>query len=163
MTEHDIALEDRMSQIVADLLAELSRHHDFLKETWKGASQECIDWKPGPETNSLAVLAVHVAGSERFWIGDLATGRAPTRNRDAEFLAVGLSISEMDAVLDNALADSTAAIESLSEEELLRPVFVNEATGEMTPLRAIVRTVGHVALHVGHAQLTRQLYEQHYG
>lgn len=152
-----------MHQIAADLLAELARHHDFLRETWKGASQECIDWKPGPDTNSLCVLAVHVAGSERWWVGDLATGRAHTRNREAEFVATGLSVAEMDAVLDEALADSTAAIEQLSEEALLRPVFVNNDVGEMTPMRAVARTIGHVALHVGHAQLTRQLYEQQFG
>lgn len=149
-----------MEPVIETLLAELSRQHDMLKETWKDASQEAIDWKPGPDTNSLGVLAIHVAGAERFWIGDLTTGRPSLRDRDAEFLVSGLPASELDAALDSALDDSTAALAGLSVNDLLEMRHVARYNRDQSVLRNILHAISHVGLHVGHAQLTRQLFEQ---
>ena len=58
---------------------------------------EALNWRPIEETfpkalsfregatNSLAVLATHVAGGEHFWIAEVIGGRPSTRDRDAEF------------------------------------------------------------------------------
>ncbi len=51
---------------------------------------EALNWRPiegtdGHTTNSLAALATHVAGSERFWIGEVIGGLPAGRDRDAEF------------------------------------------------------------------------------
>src|SRR4030042_1833836 len=35
---------------------------------------EALDWSPGPEMNSLTVLVMHIAGSERYWVGDVVKG-----------------------------------------------------------------------------------------
>ena len=52
-----------------DRLSEL--HHD-LAATIDGLPIEALDWSPGPDINSLSVLVAHTAGSERYWIGEVA-------------------------------------------------------------------------------------------
>ncbi len=52
--------------------------------------QEALDWKPEPAMNSICVLVVHIAGAERFLIGDIVKGESSQRNRPAEFMATGL-------------------------------------------------------------------------
>ncbi|MGD9375242.1 MAG: DinB family protein, partial [Anaerolineae bacterium] len=56
--------------------------------------QEALNWRPvedtatgggGHATNSLAVLAAHITGSERFWIEEMVGRLPPRRDRDAEF------------------------------------------------------------------------------
>src|SRR6516225_6014694 len=66
---------------------------EHLEETWDAllkAAAEADDvafyWTPGPEFNSAAILLRHLAGSERWWIGE-GIGEVPShRNREAEFL-----------------------------------------------------------------------------
>src|SRR5512136_1649128 len=59
---------------------------------------EALTWRPTENveehaTNSLAVLAAHVAGAEHFWVAEVIGGRPRTRDRDAEF-----AIQAADAV-----------------------------------------------------------------
>src|SRR5690606_42000724 len=64
--------------------------HNMIKRAAEGLPAEGLDWAPAPETNSLAVLMVHVAGAERHWIGEIV-GRQPIdRNRSAEVETAGL-------------------------------------------------------------------------
>jgi uncharacterized damage-inducible protein DinB len=81
--------------------------HADLNRTIEGASREALDWKPAEDSNSLAVLASHVAGSERYWIGEVAGGQRVGRDRAdsraQEFLAEGLEATDLIARLDAAL------------------------------------------------------------
>jgi uncharacterized damage-inducible protein DinB len=146
--------------ILATVIAELTKQHDHLKKTMEGASQEALDWKPGPDTNSLGVLAVHVAGAEKFWIGDLTTGRPSTRDRDAEFQVHGLPFAELVAALDGALEDSVATLSKLEGANLAENRYVERYNREQSVGTSILHALTHIALHVGHAQLTRQMYDQ---
>ena len=67
--------------------------------------EQALNWRPieGDEefaTNSLAVLAAHVAGAEHFWIGEIVGGRPPTRDRDAEFATQATSAAELVRLLE---------------------------------------------------------------
>ncbi len=149
-----------MDPILAALIAELTKQHDNLKKTIAGASQEALDWKPGPDTNSLAVLAVHVAGAEKFWIGDLTTGRPSTRDRDAEFRVHGVPLADLVAALDGALEDSIATLSKLDASALAKNRFIERYHRDQSIGANIQHALTHIALHVGHAELTRQMYDQ---
>lgn len=132
-----------------------------------GLPPEALNWRPveGREdhaTNSLAVLAMHVAGAEHFWIAEVIAGQAPTRERAAEFrtvtgdaqalqerlVAVGRQTREILAELDEA---------TLEEDRTARP---GTAQARVVPVRwGILHVIDHTALHLGHMQLTRQLWE----
>lgn len=149
-----------MDPMISAMIAELTKQHDNFKKTLEGASQEALDWKPGPDTNSLGILAIHVAGAERYWIGDLTTGRPSTRNRDAEFQVHGLPHDELVQALDDALADSVAVISTLNAIDLAQMRHVARYNRDQSVATSLLHAIAHIALHVGHAELTRQLWEQ---
>jgi len=63
--------------ILEDYLERLQALHESIESAIEGLPQAALDWVPGPDMNSFAVLVTHVAGAERYWIGDVA-GRDPS-------------------------------------------------------------------------------------
>lgn len=129
--------------------------------TFDDLPDEALDWVPGAEMNSLAVLVVHVCGSARFWVGDVALGEDSHRDRDSEFLARGLSKADLKARFAAMLDYLRGAADRLSPADFgaLRP-----AQNRPTPVSigwAVQHALEHTALHLGHAQITRQLWQQH--
>jgi uncharacterized damage-inducible protein DinB len=122
---------------------------------------EALNWRPieGREehtTNSLAVLAAHVAGAERFWIGEVLGGHPPTRDRDAEFTVRATDVAELVHLLEETGARTRALFSTLSPADL---DGVREARDRTIPVRwCILHVIDHTALHLGHMQLTYQLW-----
>ena len=107
-------------------------------------------------TNSLAVLAVHVAGAEHFWIAECIGRYPPTRDRDAEFRYVATSAEEPLARLRNVGEETHAVLEKLTAEELESSFMKDD---HAVPVRwAIHHIIYHSGLHIGHMQLTYQLW-----
>jgi hypothetical protein len=71
------------------------RLHEDARQVVMGVPQEKLDWSPGEGVNSMAVLVVHMAAAERFWIGDVALGEPSNRDRASEFEVGGLSLDEL--------------------------------------------------------------------
>jgi hypothetical protein len=122
---------------------------------------EVLNWRPieGDDdhaTNSLGVLAVHTAGAEHFWIGEVIGGMPPTRDRDAEFRSEILDVREIVKQLD------VVGVETRNVMEWLTPANLEEtrfARGKVIPVRWIIlHIIDHSALHLGHMQLTYQLW-----
>lgn len=143
-----------------DCLERLQALHAGIKCAIKGLPQIALDWVPGPDMNSLGVLVVHVTGAERYWIGDVV-GRDPSgRDRAAEFRARGLGEAALKKRLDETLAHSRVVLEklTLSDLETLR---VSPRDGrEFTVAWSLAHALEHTALHLGHVQITRQLWDQ---
>jgi uncharacterized damage-inducible protein DinB len=136
----------------------------------EGLSQEALDWQPLPavevgagaekaegRTNSLAVLAAHIAGAEHFWIGEIIGGHPPSRDRDAEFEVRGLGAPELVSRLEQAAAETAEVFSALVAEDL---EGTREARGRTVPVRwCILHVIDHTALHLGHMQITYQLWK----
>jgi uncharacterized damage-inducible protein DinB len=126
-----------------------------------GLPADALNWRPlegGEEhaTNSLAVLATHVAGAEHFWIGEVVGGRQPTRDRDAEFQAGAVNARELIDRLETVGAETHSVFSALPEADL---EGTREARGRTIPVRwCILHVIDHTALHLGHMQLTYQLW-----
>lgn len=126
-----------------------------------GLSAEALNWRPiaGSEehaTNSLAVLATHVAGAERFWIAEVVGGLPPTRDRDAEFQAQASGEDELTRLLERAAGETQQVLSTLGAADLEE---VRQARGRTIPVRwCILHVIDHTALHLGHMQLTYQLW-----
>jgi uncharacterized damage-inducible protein DinB len=121
---------------------------------------EALNWRPIPPlsggTNSLAVLATHTAGAEHFWIAEVIGGRPPTRDRDAEFTAQAGDAAKLCRLLEATGVETAEVLAALSAADL---DGVREARGRTVPVRwAILHVVDHTALHLGHMQLTLQLW-----
>ena len=122
---------------------------------------EALDWRPTETvedhaTNSLAVLAAHIAGAEHFWIGEIIGGRPTTRNRSAEFGTTGTSAADLCRLLENSGEETRAVFAELGEDDL---AGTREIDGRTVPVRwGILHIIDHTALHLGHMQITYQLW-----
>jgi len=122
---------------------------------------ETLNWRPieGEDehaTNSLAILVAHVAGAEHFWIGEVVGGRPATRDRDAEFATKASDAASLVRLLEQIGAETREVLTGLNPEDLEGS---REARGRTIPVRwCILHVVDHTALHLGHMQLTYQLW-----
>ena len=144
-----------------DYYQRLSDLHDGLKQAIAGLPAEALDWVPGPDMNSLRVLMVHTAGAERYWIGDMAGQQPSGRDRDAEFRAKGLDEAALATLLDDTLAHSHSVLAGLTHDDLLKMHSEIQLSGgeEFRVAWAIMHALEHTALHLGHIQITRQLWD----
>jgi uncharacterized damage-inducible protein DinB len=134
--------------------------YNELAKTIAGLPQEALDWVPGADMNSLCVLIVHTAGSERFWVGDVAMGETSNRVRATEFEAKGLDEAALKKRLDDTLAYTRQALARLTLEDLEK-TCIDPRSGNQTNIGwALMHALEHTSLHLGHAQITRQLWDQ---
>ena len=83
-----------MDPLIADFLLLLEEKHADFEAALAGLPPEAINWQPCAGANSLAVLAVHSAGAERFWIGDVAMQEPLERDRPSEFATQGFTAEQ---------------------------------------------------------------------
>jgi len=133
-----------------------------VKTLLEGLPKEALDWRPLDgqgelSTNSFAVMAIHLAGSEAFWIIEIIGRQSIQRDRDAEFVAKGLGFSELAAKMEAGAKDTPAILSSLTSSQLEETRKFRDRT--VTVRWAILHLIEHYAMHVGHMQLTRQLWQ----
>jgi uncharacterized damage-inducible protein DinB len=132
-------------------------HSDILK-AMEGLPIAALDWVPGAEINSLAVLVTHLTGAERYWIG-LAVNETLERDREAEFRAKGLNGLELKAFVvsaDEYNLDALARL-SLPDLEVVRHSPRNDKS--FTVGWCLMHALEHTCQHTGHITLTRQLWD----
>jgi uncharacterized damage-inducible protein DinB len=146
--------------------AYLERHtalHRQLVETLEGLPQAALDWEPGPGMNTFNILIVHLTAAERYWVGDVARGEPSGRVRAQEFETRGLEAANLRERLAASRGYIEAACAQLRLEDLagLRrsPMDGREVTAGWCLLHALE----HTAIHVGHLQVLRQLWEAQNG
>ena len=142
------------------------RFHELHAETAKaleGLPDEALDWVPGKEMNSINALFAHAFGAERYWIGDMALEDPKERDREAEFGAHGLSTAELKKHLDELDGYVRQGLTrlSLADLEAVRTSRFNNK--KYTVAWSLAHALEHTALHLGHIQITRQLWEQRRG
>ena len=126
-----------------------------------GLPADALNWRPiegdkGHATNSLAVLATHIAGAEHFWITEVVGGHPPTRDRDAEFAIQATDAAELVRLLEKTGAETREVLSALPEADL---DGVRQVMGRTVPVRwCVLHVIEHTALHLGHIQLTYQLW-----
>jgi uncharacterized damage-inducible protein DinB len=149
-----------MIPILRDYLDSLTALHDDIKQAIATLPTAAFDWVPGPEMNSIAVLIVHTVGAERYWIGEVAGGQPSGRDRPAEFQTEGLNETDLVRHLDGALAVSEGTLAQLMPEDLtaLRHSAIHNR--DCTAMWALLHALKHTATHLGHIQLTRQMWEE---
>lgn len=145
--------------------AYLERIEDLRGQVGKilqSAPSEALNWRPDEGSddhamNSLAVLATHVAGAEHFWLGEVVGGLLATRDRAAEFETAAADTAVLQQILDKVARQSRAVLESLTQADL---DGTRRARDREVPVRwAILHVIDHTALHLGHMQITVQLWQ----
>ena len=148
-----------MNKFFEDYLDRLGDLHEDCKLAIDGLSQDALDWKPSPRMNSIGVLIIHLIGAELYWLGDFIMKEPSGRNRDQEFQSNGLDPLELSQRLDDALAYIQKALDKLTIQEL-KEIRVSPRDGrEFTIGWAILHVLKHTALHLGHVEVTRHMWE----
>jgi len=149
-----------MEQFFIDYIDRLRLLHDEIKTAVSGLSTAALDWSPGPEINSITVLVTHAMGAERFWIGDVAVGQPSGRVRADEFKVNNLEVSDLLNLLDSTLAYVEGTLPSLSLAVLDRLRNRPNLDRQFSVGWCLLHTLEHTAVHTGHIQLMRQLWDQ---
>lgn len=103
-----------------------------------------------PNSNSIAVIAKHVAGNLRSRFTDFLTtdGEKPDRDRDGEFtMTRHATREEILRGWDQGWAAALGAIENLRPEDLGRTIHIRQEP--FLVVEALNRSVTHTAYHVG--------------
>ena len=132
---------------------------DAMRAAIAGASGEALNRRPaGDDSNPIAVLAVHALSSTRWWLSVALGGPVPERDRQSEFLTTVAGAEELLGVCDPIATECRAL---LSTDVAFEPGAIREdpRDGEkVTAAWALIHAVEHLREHVGHAELTRQLF-----
>lgn len=143
-------------------LGRLENLQRSIEQETQGLPEEAIDWVPGPEMSSLGVLLAHVTGALRYWIGDMVLQEPSGRVREREFQTRGVPAAELLRQLAALLDYLRSALPRLRLEDLSRDC--QTAEGKSIPCaEALLRALDHAYLHLGHIQLTGQLWRQKAG
>ena len=148
-----------MTTFFDDLCDRFQELHTDLIKTINGLPEEALDWVAGTEMNSITALVVHLTGAERYLIG-VALDEPPERDRESEFKAHGLTV--------DALKERLAGADEFTQKGLMRLSLQDLASVHVSPRNqktvtagwAILHALEHTAIHAGHIQVTRQLWEQ---
>lgn len=145
-----------MDPIVAKLEELFRSVHAQLRDEVRGVSTDELNWKPAPETNSIAALVVHTLGSEaEVW--RVAANVKGERDRDAEFRVTADDAASLLKELDEADSYLEALAPRVTVQDLgeVRPRGDREP---QTSLHWLVTNYGHAREHLAHIQLTKQVY-----
>ena len=135
--------------------------HGEIKKLIDQVPAESLDWKPiegtgDLATNSMGALALHMVGTEFHWIKAVIAGQPISRDRDAEFGAKGMSKEELKSKFDGAMKMTEEILPSLTSSNLEEGRKHRERSVNVR--WCILHVIEHLGLHIGHMQLTHQLW-----
>ena len=148
-----------MHQLFTDLLDRLQDMHNDMKKCIAGVPVAGLDWVPGEEMNSLSVLVMHTAGAERYIVEDMAGGNPIGRDMDFEFGRTGLDEAALVAHLDEAMEATRKMIAQFSLADLPIERTGSQSKKAYTVGFSLLHSLDHAANHLGHMQITRQLWD----
>jgi uncharacterized damage-inducible protein DinB len=137
------------------LLTTTSERHEDMVNLVRGLPEGGLTWTPAADAPAIAGIVLHILDVESYlvslaegtdieWTGERGSRIHEAANEDRLIAA----IEEMDQRLK-------AALETVTDERLssLQP-------GDERPVvEALIEDLDHSAVHIGHLQLTRQLFE----
>lgn len=148
-----------MQTFFTEYLRLLQERHNDILEAIEGLPSAALDWSPGPDMNSISVLVVHLTGSERYWIGDIATQESSHRDRDAEFRVHDVELDVLIKRLADHMEYARRALNNMSMQDLETVRALPSGKREITVAWALLHALEHATLHLGQIQITRQLWE----
>ncbi len=141
---------------------------DHLEEVWSSLLDEVasvddrlFQWRPGPQFNSIAILLRHLAGSQRWWIGEAIGGVPSHRVRETEFAHDEPPRAEVLKAVEDARALARRVLADLTIQDLQAETAVAVTRGrpERRPskLWALLHYLEHLGYHRGQILLLRNL------
>ncbi len=131
--------------------------HAAMRAVVGGAGVPVLDWRPGDDTNSVAVLVAHAIDAERAITSEVV-GLTLPRDREATFRVAGLGPDELVAMIDAVERDVEGFLAALTDDRLA--AVIDRRGRAETGARWLLHVASHSREHIGQATLTRQLAEE---
>lgn len=148
--------------LTTESLAALERLTGQIFAQLEAVPTEALGWQPPlPDTNSLYVLAYHTVAAGEWLTMHLVCGQPYERDRPAEFRARGADLAALRARYDRWLAATRDGLARLTDVDLaaMRQYQTTAGRMERSVGGILLHAVAHTATHLGHMELTRQLWE----
>jgi hypothetical protein len=142
------------------VLALFRQLHHQLRDEINGVDARALNWVPTPGANSIATITTHLVGSEAETLRCVA-GLPCERDRDAEFVDEDLGVRQVLGLLDRADELLASVTSRIGPDSLKSPITLPTlpASEERSGLTWLIGNYGHAREHVGHIQLTKQLWQ----
>jgi len=148
-----------MDPNIKDIYDQIATAVDRIVAAAEGLDAEGLNWKPIPEeTSSLCILNVHIVGNIRQGVLSTLCGHPDNRDRDSEFTATCDSFQALQESWDQLKSELHTCMSGLTKEQLEED-YVHPRRGPMNGWAVLLNTATHANEHVGHAELTRQLWD----
>jgi hypothetical protein len=146
--------------VTSALIGLFHQVHDQLRDEINGLDANALNWVPTAGANSISTIITHLVCSEAETLQCVA-GLRCERDRDAEFAGKELTMDEVLELVDGA-DDLITAVKPHLDPDRLKAVFALPtlpAKEVRSGLTWLVGNYGHAREHVGHIQLTKQLFQ----
>jgi uncharacterized damage-inducible protein DinB len=153
-------MSDPVAAVRESIRQILQTQHAGWRDIVTGLSADALNWKPGDETNSIAVLISHALDAERFLLATSVDAEID-RDRDAKFRVNAASGDELVAIVDQTESDINGYLDALTADHLGQEVVRGARTH--TGSWWLLHAVEHSCEHLGQASLTKQMWEQQQG
>lgn len=144
-------------QVYDEMISELLERIDGA---FSDLSEEALDWTPDPALNSITVLIVHSTSALRYWLGEMLGGMDMQRDRGEEFKAKGYSKHQLHELIHGAEEMAHQVLEGLTMEALEEKHYSVIHKDYFTSGFSLAHALEHTALHLGHLEVMRELWEQ---
>jgi hypothetical protein len=153
------AYELQMRALVHDLFATLDGIPEDAFNTWKPAAAR----DGGHEMNTFAAITIHTLSAAEFMTLHAVGGALSNRNREAEFEATG-NRNELQVQYARWLDALHLMLSTFTDADLDNTTY-SERYNERgwKTAEVLLHALDHTALHVGHLQVQRQLWETERG
>lgn len=146
---------DQTASTIVDLFL---KAHQQLRDIIRDMDTDQLNWAPVPDTNSPAVLVTHTLASEYhtlLFVRDLVE----ERDRESEFRATATSADELLAQIDRADELLREHGEAITADDLAA-TRTRPDRDPQVGLHWLINNYGHAREHIGHLELTAQMYRQ---
>lgn len=123
----------------------------------EGLPEEALTWQPGSEINSIAQLVRHVTAVQNVLL-ERGLGNSPTHDHAHSLRNDPATKEELLGLIVEAKAkkdDQLARLDPMDMSET-----ITTPRGSLLRAWYVVHVADHGQEHLGHAELTKQLWEQ---
>ena len=132
----------------------------LIKDALKGLDDTAANWQPlSKDTNSIYAQMTHLTGAQSNWMKQVIAGIPVKRDREAELHASG-HLADLVKRWEDLDKEVDVILGKLTQAQLRETRKTTGPFGEITVQWCILHEISHYATHLGHLQLTRQMWEQ---
>lgn len=143
-------MTDLASQYLDEIRRQLRGHKRMAESAMSQLEGKDFFAAIDPESNSVAILAKHIAGNARSRFTDFLTtdGEKPDRFRDREFEISGETTrEEVMRWWEEGWSQVFSTLDSLQPEDVARTVTIRQEPHSV--MQALNRALAHYAQHIG--------------